>query len=57
MDATSSADLNVVFSTASKAGTTITVGDSYGYSCPSSDYYLDINVPSIGIYPQCVKKM
>ena len=55
--ATVSTSLNIVFSTAAKAGSVITVGDTYGYTCSSGDYYLDTNIPSIGIYPQCVKKM
>lgn len=53
--ATTAADLNIIFSSASKVGTQFTVGDNFGYNCSLSDHYLDINVPLIGIYPQCVK--
>ena len=53
--ATTATDLNIVFSTQSKAGSLFPLGDFYGYSCPLSDYYLDITIPSIGSYPQCVK--
>ena len=57
LSATTISDLNVIFSTLTLAGTNLTVGDNYGYSCSLSDYYLDMSIPAIGSYYQCVKKI